>query len=86
MPTDEEREAVVDAVTETSGRVRDALALVTADVSLAISLAAVSLLLGATVGTWPDAGDGAASADIVSAWFQIGRNAAMHVPEGATKH
>ncbi len=86
MPTDEEREAVVDAVTETSGRVREALAIVTAETSLAVSLAAVSLLLGATVGTWPDAGDGAPSVDIVTAWFQIGRAAATSVPEGVTKH
>ena len=86
MVTDQDREAVIDAVTATSARVREAVAVATCDASLAVSLAAIALLLGATVATWPDAGDGAPSADIVAAWFKIGRQAAESPPPGATKH
>lgn len=77
----------MDVITHTSDRIRDAVAAVTADTSLAVSLAAMALLLGATAGTFPDLGDGVGSAQVVAMWFVIGRKAALeHVPEGATRH
>ena len=86
MVTDQDREAVIDAVTATSARVREAVAVAPCDASLAVSLAAIALLLGATVATWPDAGDGAPSVDIVAAWFKIGRQAAASPPPRTTRH